>query len=144
METATGFSGCCGTKENSTGIQRTILRGTFQLLANTTRYPRSAPEFIGEPGLTVEYGTGYEQPDDEDSPGDSDFSGETIDSVGTDEELGGKLVAEHLINLGHRRIACLSKYENMKDSTWAIRRRTSFEETLRKCLGISYKVWKTA
>lgn len=42
--------------ENSTGIQRTILRGTFQLLSNTTRYPRSAPEFIGEPGLTVEYG----------------------------------------------------------------------------------------
>ena len=68
--------------ENSTGIQRTILRGSFDLLPNTTRYPRSAPEFTGEPGLTVEYGTGYDQPDDEDPPGDSDFSGEN--AWGTD------------------------------------------------------------
>lgn len=42
--------------ENSTGIQRTILRGNVEVLPVTTKIPRLAPEFVLEPGLTVEYG----------------------------------------------------------------------------------------
>jgi hypothetical protein len=43
-------------KDSSTGIQRTIIRGKFNLLPCTINVERSAPSFIGEPGLTGESG----------------------------------------------------------------------------------------
>jgi LacI family transcriptional regulator len=49
------------------------------------------------------------------------------DSVGSDEEAGGTLIARHLLDLGHRRIAHLAGPSN---ASWAIRRRAAFEETL--------------
>ena len=73
---------------------------------------------------------------------DSDFSRKVVDSVGTDEKLGGEMVADHLVGLGHRRIACLSKYEGTRDHTWAVHRRKSFEKVLSKCPDASCKVWR--
>lgn len=35
-----------------TGVRTTILRGRFQILSNTLSITRSAPELIGEPGIT--------------------------------------------------------------------------------------------
>ena len=75
---------------------------------------------------------------------DSDFSEKVVDSVETDEELGGKLVAQHLINLGHRRIACLSSHEDLEDQAWAIRRRKYFEKALSRCPDAACKVWQAA
>lgn len=48
-------------------------------------------------------------------------------SVTTDEQLGAKLVTEHLYNLGHRRIGHLAGDPNW---TWARLRRQYFEESL--------------
>lgn len=52
-----------------------------------------------------------------------DFS----DSVVTDERLGSELVANHLYNLGHRRIGHLSGHQEW---TWAKLRRKYFEKAL--------------
>ena len=41
---------------------------------------------------------------------------------------------EHLLDLGHRRIACLSSRET-PSQTWAVKRRSSFEEAVGKCPG---------
>jgi LacI family transcriptional regulator len=49
------------------------------------------------------------------------------DSVGSDETIGGKLVADHLVQLGHRRIVHLSGPDAM---TWGRLRRQSFESAL--------------
>lgn len=62
------------------------------------------------------------------------------DSVETDEEQATSVVAEHLLNLGHRRIACLSSRES-PSQTWAIKRRTSFEEAVTRCPGAKVKSW---
>ncbi|MCC7084847.1 MAG: LacI family DNA-binding transcriptional regulator [Pirellulales bacterium] len=62
------------------------------------------------------------------------------DSVETDEEQATSVVAEHLLNLGHRRIACLSSRE-APSQTWAIKRRTSFEEAVARCSGAQVKSW---
>jgi len=75
---------------------------------------------------------------------DSDFAKKVVDSVETDEELGGKLVAQHLIDLGHRRIACLSNHEDLEDRAWAIRRRKYFEKVLSNCSDATCKVWQVA
>ncbi len=48
------------------------------------------------------------------------------DSVETDEEQATAVVAEHLLDLGHRRIACLSSRET-PSQTWAVKRRSCFE-----------------
>jgi LacI family transcriptional regulator, galactose operon repressor len=50
------------------------------------------------------------------------------DSVGSDESAGGRMVAEHLLALGHRRIGHLA---GPAVATWAIARRESFERALR-------------
>jgi LacI family transcriptional regulator len=62
------------------------------------------------------------------------------DSVETDEEQATAVVAEHLLSLGHRRIACLSSRET-PTQTWAIKRRGSFEAAVAKCKGARVKSW---
>jgi LacI family transcriptional regulator len=63
------------------------------------------------------------------------------DSVETDEEQSTQVVAEHLLNLGHRRIACLSSRET-KSQTWAVKRRSSFEDAIRKFGDATVKSWR--
>jgi len=62
------------------------------------------------------------------------------DSVETDEEQATSVVARHLLDLGHRRIACLSSRETASQ-TWAVKRRSSFEEAVRKFPGATVKSW---
>jgi LacI family transcriptional regulator len=54
------------------------------------------------------------------------------DHVGTDEELGGRLVAEHLLELGHRRFAHLT-YPGRPGSV--LRRREAFLKAVKKAGG---------
>jgi LacI family transcriptional regulator len=63
------------------------------------------------------------------------------DSVETDEEQATAVVADHLLRLGHRRIACLSSRET-PTQTWAVRRRTSFEEAVRRNPEATIKSWR--
>jgi LacI family transcriptional regulator len=63
------------------------------------------------------------------------------DSVETDEEQATAVVADHLLSLGHRRIACLSSRET-PSQTWAVRRRTSFEEAVRRNAEATIKSWR--
>jgi LacI family transcriptional regulator len=62
------------------------------------------------------------------------------DSVETDEEQATSVVAKHLLDLGHRRIACLSSRETASQ-TWAVKRRSSFEEAARRCADCNVKSW---
>jgi LacI family transcriptional regulator len=63
------------------------------------------------------------------------------DSVETDEEQATAVVADHLLGLGHRRIACLSSRET-PSQTWAVKRRSSFEEAVRRHPGATIKSWR--
>lgn len=63
------------------------------------------------------------------------------DSVETDEEQATAAVADHLLQLGHRRIACLSSRET-PSQTWAVKRRGSFEEAVKRCGDASVKSWR--
>jgi LacI family transcriptional regulator len=63
------------------------------------------------------------------------------DSVETDEEQATAVVAEHLLGLGHRRIACLSSRET-PSQTWAVKRRSSFEEAVRRHPDATIKSWR--
>ncbi len=54
------------------------------------------------------------------------------DFVGSDEASGGRMVAEHLYGLGHRRIGYLAA---PGDTTWARDRRKAFEDALQKMKG---------
>jgi len=63
------------------------------------------------------------------------------DSVETDEEQATAVVADHLLGLGHRRIACLSSRET-PTQTWAVKRRGSFEAAIGKCPGAKVKSWR--
>ena len=54
------------------------------------------------------------------------------DSVETNEESGGSLVAKHLLKLGHRRVAHLAWDESYK---WAQLRRTYFEKVITEAGG---------
>lgn len=69
-----------------------------------------------------------------------DHYSSVADSVETDEEQATSVVAEHLLKLGHRRIACLSSRE-APSQTWAVRRRKSFEEAVARCPGAKVKSW---
>jgi LacI family transcriptional regulator len=69
-----------------------------------------------------------------------DHYSSVADSVETDEEQAASVVAEHLLNLGHRRIACLSSRET-PSQTWAVKRRSSFEAAVRSCPGATVKSW---
>jgi DNA-binding LacI/PurR family transcriptional regulator len=62
------------------------------------------------------------------------------DSVETDEEQATRVVADHLLGLGHRRIACLSRRET-PSQTWAVKRRSSFEAAVGRCEGATVKSW---
>jgi DNA-binding LacI/PurR family transcriptional regulator len=62
------------------------------------------------------------------------------DSVETDEEQATSTVADHLLSLGHRRIACLSRRET-PSQTWAVKRRTSFEQAVARCEDAKVKSW---
>jgi LacI family transcriptional regulator len=63
------------------------------------------------------------------------------DSVETDEAQAAAIVADHLLELGHRRIACLSSRET-PSQTWAVKRRSSFEEAICRCGEASVKSWR--
>jgi LacI family transcriptional regulator len=63
------------------------------------------------------------------------------DSVETDEEHATAVVARHLFNLGHRRIACLSSRETPW-RTFAMKRRSSFEDAVRKFPSATVKSWR--
>jgi LacI family transcriptional regulator len=63
------------------------------------------------------------------------------DSVETDEEQAAAVVAHHLLDLGHRRIACLSSRET-PSQTWAVKRRGSFEDAVRRCGDATVKSWR--
>jgi LacI family transcriptional regulator len=63
------------------------------------------------------------------------------DSVETDEEQAATVVAGHLLNLGHRRIACLSSRET-PSQTWAVKRRASFEAAVERAPDATVKSWK--
>lgn len=63
------------------------------------------------------------------------------DSVETDEEEATAKVAEHLLNLGHRRIACLSSRET-PSQTWAVKRRSSFEEAIGRHKDANVRSWR--
>jgi LacI family transcriptional regulator len=62
------------------------------------------------------------------------------DSVETDEEQATAAIATHLLDLGHRRIACLSSRET-PTQTWAIKRRTCFEHAVERCPDARVKSW---
>ncbi|MBW8002793.1 MAG: LacI family transcriptional regulator [Planctomycetes bacterium] len=72
---------------------------------------------------------------------DSDFAKKVVDAVETDEEIGGKLVAQHLIGLGHKHIACLSNHEDLESQAWAMRRRKGFEKALGNS-DVACKLWQ--
>jgi LacI family transcriptional regulator, galactose operon repressor len=63
------------------------------------------------------------------------------DSVETDEEQAADVVARHLLDLGHRRLACLTSRE-APSQTWAVRRRTSFEQAVRRCDDATIRSWR--
>lgn len=63
------------------------------------------------------------------------------DSVETDEQQAATHVAEHLLGLGHRRIAFLSSRET-SSQTWAVKRRTFFEDAVRRSPDAQFKSWR--
>jgi LacI family transcriptional regulator len=69
-----------------------------------------------------------------------DHYSSVADSIETDEEQATSVVAKHLLDLGHRRIACLSSRETALHS-WAVKRRSSFEDAVRKCRDATIKTW---
>jgi LacI family transcriptional regulator len=54
------------------------------------------------------------------------------DFVGSDEASGGRMIAEHLYSLGHRRFGHLA---GRRTATWAIARRRAFENSIAKMPG---------
>jgi LacI family transcriptional regulator len=69
-----------------------------------------------------------------------DHHSTVADSVETDEQNAALVVANHLIDRGHRRIACISSRET-PSQTWAIERRSAFENAIRECRDAKVKSW---
>ena len=63
------------------------------------------------------------------------------DVVVTDEQASTKLVAEHLVRLGHRRIAVISSRESQAQ-TWARERRDSFTKSALRLGAEKVKAWR--
>lgn len=63
------------------------------------------------------------------------------DSVTTNEAESAKVVAKHLLDLGHRRIACISSRES-KSQTWARERRQEFEKAVMLNPEATVKSWR--
>jgi LacI family transcriptional regulator len=73
---------------------------------------------------------------------DHEYSEEQIaDSIETDEAASTRTVAEHLINLGHQRIACLSSREAQWQA-WAVRRRECFVDAVEELGGGTVRSWR--
>jgi LacI family transcriptional regulator len=63
------------------------------------------------------------------------------DTVATNEVQATKAVAKHLLDLGHRRIACISSRES-KSQTWALERRTAFEACVASHADAEVRSWR--
>ena len=73
---------------------------------------------------------------------DHEFSEDQIaDSIETDEQRCARAVAEHLLGLGHRNIACLSSRETAGQA-WVFRRKGSFEEALADREDVDLTFWR--
>jgi LacI family transcriptional regulator len=73
---------------------------------------------------------------------DHEYSEDQIaDSIETDEAASARAVAEHLINLGHEHIACLSSREAAWQA-WSVRRRECFVEAIEELGGGEVKSWR--
>ena len=64
-----------------------------------------------------------------------------IDSVETDERQLANDAATHLLELGHRRLACMSGREAPAQA-WASRRRRYFEAAVEECVDAQCKSWR--
>ena len=64
------------------------------------------------------------------------------DLVESDDGLGARLVAEHLLKLGHKHIACLSTRE-LDWQAWSTRRREEFEKEVQRIGGAEVQSWKS-
>lgn len=63
------------------------------------------------------------------------------DTVATNETQTTKAVAKHLLDLGHRRIACISTRES-KSQTWALERRSAFERSVSTHPDAEVRSWR--
>ena len=63
------------------------------------------------------------------------------DSVATNEAQATRVVAKHLLDLGHRRIACISSRES-KSQTWALERRNHFEQAIAQNPAAEVRSWR--
>jgi LacI family transcriptional regulator len=63
------------------------------------------------------------------------------DTVATDERHATTLVARHLADLGHKRIAYISGRE-VPSQTWAMERRKGLEEAIAGLKGVDFKSWR--
>jgi len=73
---------------------------------------------------------------------DHEYSAEQIaDSIETDESGSARAVAEHLLNLGHQQIACLSTREAQWQA-WAVRRRECFVAAIEETSSVEVTSWR--
>lgn len=68
-------------------------------------------------------------------------NGGLTDLVETDDRKGAATVAEYLIKMGHRRIACFSTRE-IEAQTWAVRRREAFEAKIDRRKNVQCLSWR--
>lgn len=63
------------------------------------------------------------------------------DTVITNEAQATRTVSKHLLDLGHRKIGCISSRESLSQ-TWALERRTEFERAVRLNPDAEVKSWR--
>ena len=64
-----------------------------------------------------------------------------VDSIETDEEASVRQVVEHLVSLGHKRLACLSSRE-AEWQAWSVRRRECFVDSARSYPDVEVHAWR--